>query len=45
MRVWSRIALVVLVVLLAVPTLTADHLRADCPLSLADATAAESDFE
>ncbi|HEX8170123.1 MAG TPA: hypothetical protein VF824_06255 [Thermoanaerobaculia bacterium] len=32
-------------VLLAVPTLTADHLRADCPLSLADATAAESDFE
>src|SRR5258708_14684993 len=34
MRVFSRIALVVTLVLLVVPTLFADHLTADCPLTL-----------
>jgi hypothetical protein len=37
MRVWSRIALVV-VALLSASTLSADHLSAQCPLSLADST-------
>jgi len=34
MRVFSRIALVVTLAVLAVPTLFADHLTADCPLTL-----------
>ena len=44
MRVWSRIALVVVLVFSAA-SLFADHLQADCPLSLADATPAATDFE
>lgn len=43
MRVWSRIALVV-VVLLSGFSLSADHFQAQCPLSLADSTPAETDF-
>src|SRR5882757_6238126 len=34
MRVFSRIALVVILAVLAVPSLFADHLTADCPLTL-----------
>ena len=34
MRVWSRIALVILLLVCSAPTLTADHLISDCPLSL-----------
>jgi hypothetical protein len=45
MRVWSRIALVVVVVLLAALPLAADHLKAECPLSLADATPPATDFD
>lgn len=43
MRVWSRIALVVVLVVSASP-LYADHLRAECPLSLVDSTPAVTDF-
>lgn len=43
MRVWSRIALVV-VALFSTSTLSADHLSAQCPLSLADSTPAEKPF-
>ena len=34
MRVFSRIALVVILVVSLVPSLYADHLTADCPLTL-----------
>lgn len=43
MRVWSRIALVVVVVLSGF-SLSADHFQGQCPLSLADSTPAESEF-
>jgi len=45
MRVWSRIALVVLVVLLSALPLAADHFKAECPLSLADATPPATEFD
>lgn len=44
MRVWSRIALVV-VLLVSAATLSADHYIADCPLSLVDSTPAATDFD
>lgn len=48
MRVWSRVALLFVFVLCA-PILTADHFRAECPLSLVDSTPASQtpaqDFE
>lgn len=44
MRVWSRIALVV-VLLVTAATLTADHELADCPLSLADSTPPATAFD
>ncbi len=44
MRVWSRIALVV-VVLLAATSVFADHFIAECPLSLLDSTPAVTDYE
>jgi hypothetical protein len=44
MRVWSRIALVV-VTLFAASTLFADHYSAQCPLSLADSTPAATSFD
>lgn len=44
MRVWSRVALV-LVVLLSASFASADHLQGDCPLSLADSTPALTDFD
>jgi hypothetical protein len=44
MRVWSRIALVVGVLLSALP-LAADHFKAECPLSLADSTPPATDFD
>lgn len=44
MRVWSRIALVV-VTLLCTFSLFADHLSAQCPLSLADSTPAATSFD
>lgn len=43
MRVWSRIALVV-VTLFSGFSLYADHFQGDCPLSLTDSTPAETDF-
>ncbi|MFP5248014.1 MAG: hypothetical protein ACLGH0_15070 [Thermoanaerobaculia bacterium] len=43
MRVWSRIALVV-VVLLSSLSLSADHYQAQCPLSLADSTPPATPF-
>ncbi len=43
MRVWSRIALVV-VTLFSSSTLFADHYSAQCPLSLADSTPAATSF-
>lgn len=43
MRVWSRIALV-FVVLFSAVTLSADHYIAECPLSLVDSTPAVTDF-
>jgi hypothetical protein len=43
MRVWSRIAPVVLALLL-VPSAQANHETADCPLSLADSTPAGTSF-
>jgi hypothetical protein len=43
MRVWSRIALVV-VALFSTSTLLADHFSAQCPLSLADSTPAVTSF-
>jgi hypothetical protein len=44
MRVWSRIALVV-ITLFSTSTLFADHLTAQCPLSLADSTPAATSFD
>jgi hypothetical protein len=44
MGVWSRVALVVVLVLSASP-LFADHFKADCPLSLADSTPPATEFE
>ena len=44
MRVWSRIALVV-ITLFSTSTLFADHLSAQCPLSLADSTPAATSFD
>lgn len=44
MRVWSRIALVV-ITLLSTSTLFADHLSGQCPLSLADSTPAATSFD
>ncbi len=44
MRVWSRVALVI-VLLLSASTLVADHYQADCPLSLADSTPPATEFE
>jgi hypothetical protein len=43
MRVWSRVALVAVLVFSA--PLFADHFKAECPLSLVDATPAATDFE
>ena len=44
MRVWSRVALVV-VVLLSASTVFADHYIGECPLSLVDSTPAVTEFE
>lgn len=44
MRVWSRIALVVIVVLSA-SALQAEHYQSSCPLSLAGTTPPSSDFD
>ena len=44
MRVWSRVALV-LVVLLSASAGYADHTQGDCPLSLVDSTPPLQDFE
>lgn len=44
MRVWSRIALVVVILFSFASTLSADHLSAQCPLSLADSTPAATQF-
>ncbi|HEX6642317.1 MAG TPA: hypothetical protein VF215_14450 [Thermoanaerobaculia bacterium] len=44
MRVWSRIALIV-VFLFSTATLFADHLSGQCPLSLADSTPAATSFD
>ncbi len=44
MRVWSRVALV-LVVLLSASVVSADHYQGDCPLSLVDSTPALTDFD
>jgi hypothetical protein len=44
MRVWSRIALVA-VVLLAAFTVSADHFIAECPLTLVDSTPAATEYE
>lgn len=44
MRVWSRIALVVITLLCTFPSF-ADHLSAQCPLSLADSTPAATSFD
>ncbi|HXG57799.1 MAG TPA: hypothetical protein VNL91_02130 [Thermoanaerobaculia bacterium] len=44
MRVFSRFALVVLVLVVAVPSLIADHLVADCPLTLVATNPPSSDF-
>ena len=44
MRVWSRVALV-LVVLLSASVGSADHTQGDCPLSLVDSTPALTDFD
>ncbi|HEX2122222.1 MAG TPA: hypothetical protein VHL59_11315, partial [Thermoanaerobaculia bacterium] len=44
MRVWSRIALLIILVVSA-PLLFADHFTAECPLSLVASTPAESDIE
>ena len=45
MRVWSRVALVVVVVLLSALPLAADHYKAECPLSLADSTPPATAFD
>ncbi len=45
MRVWSRIVLVIVVLISASPSLLADHYKADCPLSMVDSTPAVTDFE
>jgi hypothetical protein len=45
MRVWSRVALLVVVVLLSALPLAADHFKAECPLSLADSTPPATDFD
>lgn len=45
MRVWSRIALVVITLLCTAAPLFAEHLEADCPLSLADSTPAATSFD
>jgi hypothetical protein len=44
MRVWSRVALV-LVILLSASTAFADHYQGDCPLSLVDSTPALQSFD
>lgn len=45
MRVWSRIALVVGVLVLSAVPLAADHYKAECPLSLADSTPPATEFD
>ncbi|HKR66014.1 MAG TPA: hypothetical protein VJZ00_19940 [Thermoanaerobaculia bacterium] len=45
MRVWSRIALVVVVLSVFAFPLAADHLKAECPLSLADSTPPATAFD
>ncbi len=45
MRVFSRIALVVVVGVLSALPLSADHFQADCPLSLVGANSADTDFD
>jgi len=44
MRVWSRVALLFVFVFCA-PILTADHFRAECPLSLVDSTPPTTEFD
>lgn len=44
MRVWSRLALVVVVVFLS-STVSADHFQGECPLSLVDSTPAVTSFD
>jgi hypothetical protein len=45
MRVWSRIALVVGVLVLIALPLAADHFKAECPLTLADSTPPATEFD
>lgn len=45
MRVWSRIALVVGVLVVSALPLAADHYKAECPLSLADSTPPATAFD
>ena len=45
MRVCSRVALVVVLLVFSAPLLYADHLIAECPLSLAGANPAQTDFD
>lgn len=45
MRVFSRVALVVGLLILFVPAVVADHTIGECPLSLVDSTPAATDFE
>jgi hypothetical protein len=45
MRVLSRVALVVVLFLLLVPALSANHLQGDCPLSLVSQNAPATSFE
>jgi hypothetical protein len=45
MRVWSRVALVLVVVLLSASVASADHYYGDCPLSLVDSTPALQSFD
>jgi hypothetical protein len=45
MRVCSRVALVVVLLVFSAPFLYADHLIAECPLSLADVNPASTDFD
>jgi hypothetical protein len=45
MRVWSRVALVVVVALLSASTLSADHFKPECPLTLVDSTPPATSFD
>ena len=45
MRVWSRVALVVVVALLSVSPLIADHFTPECPLTLVDSTPPVTAFD